>query len=89
MPFTGVTTARFNVLPVTTQLVAPSSAAAGVELIVGLGGPEYQRDYIVIGKIDATDADQWEKYSYSVTGNPVTLAAPDDTGDYFTTYFSE
>ncbi len=69
------------------QLLAADTAPAGGEIIVGWDGPAYDGDYIGIGKVGATGGSQWETYRNVSTGNPVTIAVPDEAGDYLITYF--
>ncbi|MEJ6401662.1 VWA domain-containing protein [Yoonia sp. 2307UL14-13] len=73
-----------TITAVTAQLVAPDSLSVDEELIVGWDGPNYDGDYIGIGRVGE---DGYDSYSYTDNGNPVTLRMPDNPGDYELRYF--
>jgi Ca-activated chloride channel family protein len=69
------------------RLVVPPTAAAGETVEIGWVGPDNPRDYIGIGKVDATGGSQWQSYAYTENGNPVSLKLPDEPGNYVVRYF--
>ncbi|SEW15775.1 Ca-activated chloride channel family protein [Cognatiyoonia koreensis] len=71
----------------TGRLIAPATAPAGTDLIVGWDGPDYEGDFIGVGKVGAEGGGRWERYERTNTGNPVTVRLPDEPGDYEVTYF--
>ena len=76
-----------TVAPVDVRLITATSAAAGSELAVGWDGPNYNGDYIGIGKVGATNSAAWQAYSYTDAGNPAMIMLPEQPGDYVVTYF--
>jgi len=76
-----------EVTEVTAQLLAQPSAAAGTEIVVAWDGPDYDGDYIGIGKVGASGSSQWAAYAYTSSGNPVSMTLPEEPGDYLITYF--
>ena len=66
-------------------LEAPASAIAGSEVAVTWSGPDNPRDFI---SIDTTGVDDrnYGTYAYTSSGNPVSLRAPDEPGDYTLRY---
>ncbi|WP_324754129.1 vWA domain-containing protein [Roseovarius sp. Pro17] len=70
---------------VNAQLVAPSSISlADGNVIVGWDGPDYARDYIAISKPGESG---YQTYTYTSSGNPVTVPLPEAAGDYEIRYF--
>ena len=51
---------------------------------MGWTGPDYDRDYISIGKVGE---DGYENYAFTDSGNPVTVALPETPGEYELRYF--
>lgn len=84
---TPLTTVAFTATDVTASFVAPSEAAVGSTIEVGWTGPDYDEDYIGIGRADASGANQWENWVYTRTGNPTKLVMPATPGEYLITYF--
>lgn len=81
-------TKAITVTAVDARLVAPDSAPAGSDLIVGWDGPDYDGDYIGIGLAGAERNAQWASFAYTESGNPVTIGLPDTPGDYVIQYFA-
>ncbi|MCG3267501.1 VWA domain-containing protein [Yoonia sp. I 8.24] len=84
---TMLASTMITVTDVKAQLVADATATAGTEITVGWDGPDYENDYIAIGRAGATGGDQWETYAYTQDGNPVTVRVPEEPGDYLIKYF--
>lgn len=76
-----------TVTAVNAQLLAPNAAPAGSALIIGWDGPDYQGDFIGIGKAGATGGGRWQAYTRTSEGNPATVNLPEEPGDYVITYF--
>ena len=76
-----------TVTAVKAQLLAPDAAPAGSALVVGWDGPDYQGDFIGIGKAGATGGGRWQTYTRTSEGNPATVTLPEEPGDYVITYF--
>ncbi|MGJ8603358.1 MAG: vWA domain-containing protein [Marivita sp.] len=84
---TPLATIAFTATDITARIIAPTQAAVGSTIDVGWSGPDYHEDYIGIGKVDASSANQWENWVYTRTGNPAKLLMPTAPGDYLITYF--
>ncbi|MEL6684614.1 MAG: VWA domain-containing protein [Pseudomonadota bacterium] len=80
-------TVPITVTPIEARLIAPDSAPAGSDLIVGWDGPDYQGDYIGIGPVGAERSAMWEAFDYTRDGNPLTITLPEAPGDYLIQYF--
>jgi len=80
---TKATLAKIDLIvtPVTAAIKAESSVPGGSHFKVTWKGPNNEGDYITIVQESANDK-QYLKYSYTSTGNPVVLQAPDATGKY-------
>ncbi|PJI91557.1 Ca-activated chloride channel family protein [Yoonia maricola] len=90
--FAGQDRSVLQTLPITVtaieaRLIAPDSAAAGSDLIVGWDGPDYEGDYIGIGLADAENSARWDSFAYTRDGNPLSINLPDAAGDYIIRYF--
>ena len=59
-------------------LTAPETAPVSSQLTVGWVGPDYDGDYISVGKPGA----RYENYTYTEDGSPLTLLMPAEPGDY-------
>ncbi|MBT0956442.1 VWA domain-containing protein [Alphaproteobacteria bacterium KMM 3653] len=70
------------------SITAPETAPAGSTIQVGWSGPDYEGDYIAIGKPDASGAAQWETYSYTRDGSPLALETPTEPGNYLIRYIT-
>ena len=66
---------------VAASLEAPDTVAAGASFNVAWEGPDYERDWITVVKPDA-DERAYTSYQYTSRGNPVTLKAPLEAGEY-------
>ena len=60
------------------ELTAQDTAPAGSSLTVGWTGPDYDRDYISVGKV----GDNYDNYTYTSEGSPLELLMPTEPGDY-------
>ena len=76
-----------TVTPVEATLIAPATAAPGATIQIGWTGPDYAEDYIGVGPVGATGADQWQTWAYTRNGNPAMIAMPEMPGDYVVQYF--
>ena len=84
---TPVQTIAFRATELSATITAPTEAEAGSIIELGWTGPDYQDDYIGIGRMDAEGAAQWENWTYTRDGNPLALTLPAEPGDYMITYF--
>lgn len=84
---TPLTTIAFTATEVTASVTAPTEAVAGSTIEIGWTGPNYDEDYIGIGRADADGANQWENWTYTREGSPLDLVMPAEPGDYVITYF--
>ena len=66
-----------KVTPISASLIVPESVTARSEFEVSWEGPDNARDYISL-EIDDVSA----SYAYTRRGNPVTLQAPKEPGEY-------
>ncbi len=69
-----------TLLPPSAALTAPNSAEAGQPFGVSWEGPNNPSDYIAV--TDAGSPADYHAYSYTRRGNPVSIRAPYETGDY-------
>ncbi len=79
--------AEIVVAPATGTLQTVAEAPAGSEILVDWTGPDYQDDYIGIGKVGAEGGATWENWTYTRIGSPLKLTVPAEPGDYTITYF--
>jgi hypothetical protein len=70
-------TVALKVTPVSASLQVPESVVARSEFEVSWVGPDNPRDYIELEKDGVSSS-----YAYTRRGNPVTLKAPDEPGEY-------
>ena len=70
---------------VSASLQAPATAEAKTKFKVSWTGPGFEGDYISIAKLDQRP-DNYMHYSYVRTGNPLTLQAPAEPGNYEVRY---
>lgn len=77
----------FTVLPHAITVTAPSGGPAGTELPVTWTGPAFEGDFIAVGRVGATGSSQWESYTYTTEGSPLTVTLPDTPGEYVLRYF--
>lgn len=72
---------------IAADVTAPSDAPIGSTISVQWRGPDYDDDYIGIGKVDATGGAQWQNFRYTRDGSPAELVVPPVAGDYLIRYF--
>lgn len=84
---TPVLTIPVSVTTPPATLNAPSDAASGSMIEVAWTGPNYDGDYIGIGKRGASGSGQWRAYGATADGAVLTIALPDEPGDYLIQYF--
>ncbi len=70
------------------QLEAPEEVSAGSAFAVGWIAQEGDRDYVTIVPAEAEDG-VYKRYAYTRDGNPLTLYAPAQAGDYELRYQSD
>lgn len=70
-------TVPLKVTPISASLVVPDSVVARSEFEVSWQGPDNARDYIEV-EVEGVSS----SYAYTRRGNPVTLKAPDEPGEY-------
>lgn len=68
-------------------LDAPTVATAGSTIEITWTGPNYDGDYIGIGKSGASGSGQWRSYATTADGPVLTLSVPEEAGDYLIQYF--
>ena len=77
-----------RVVPADHAVMAPPEVTAGSDFQVGWIGPDNPGDYVTIVPA-GTEEGVWADYEYTAAGNPCTLTAPVETGDYEIRYSSE
>jgi Ca-activated chloride channel family protein len=77
-----------TVVPFTVTLDAPDSVDAGADFEVAWTGPEGPGDYITIVEAGAP-VGSYLDWAYITEGSPLTLTAPDDSGDYEVRYVTD
>ncbi|MBX5462704.1 MAG: VWA domain-containing protein [Steroidobacteraceae bacterium] len=82
-PYPTLARHALRVQQVSATLEAPAQVAAGASFQVRWTGPGNARDYVGIG--DATHP--YLAYVYTRQGNPLSLRAPDQPGEYELRYF--
>ena len=65
--------------PLDIQLQVGPTAKRGEDLLVGWDGPAYPGDYISIARVGE---DGYEAYTYTQSGNPLSIQLPEETGEY-------
>jgi len=65
----------------TASLDAPEAVDAGADVQVAWTGPDNQRDYITIVEAGAAQG-EYGNYTRTERGNPLTIRAPDEPGQY-------
>lgn len=78
---------QITVTPVTATINAPATAQAGEQIEINWTGPDYDDDFIGVGRAGGSGSALWEEYNYAREGSPLTLQVPDEPGDYVLTYF--
>lgn len=84
---TALVSVPITLSAVAASLRAPEKATVGSAIQVEWTGPDYQEDYIGVGKVDATGGERWENWSYTRDGSPLNLTMPVTPGEYLITYF--
>lgn len=69
-------------------LEAPATVTAGTTFEVGWQGPDEHRDYVTIVPVGTEDG-EYGHYAYTKDGNPASLWAPVDPGQYELRYQSD
>lgn len=77
-----------TVLPLEITLEAPDEVRVGAQFQVTWTGPNGHRDYITIVPAGSAEG-AYLSYAYTDAGNPVTLTAPDEAGEYEIWYASD
>ncbi len=85
LPVTATTEPDERQTPAT--LDAPAEVGAGAAFQVRWTGPANARDYVTIVRADAADG-AYSNYQDTKTGNPVTLTAPIEAGDWELRYMT-
>jgi len=85
-PYPTLARRALKVESVEVSLDAPAQVSAGQAFQVKWTGPNNARDYIGIGDADPKKR-QYISYVYTSRGNPITLNAPDQSGEYELRYF--
>jgi len=74
-----IATKQITVTPFEVGLEAPDSVSVGSTFDVSWTGPDAARDNVQIGPVGETG---YSSYAYTDRGNPATLTAPSQPGDY-------
>lgn len=77
-----------TVTPSSATVEAPDEVNAGDEFSVTWAGPDLDRDYITIVPAGSAPG-TYRDYAYLTEGNPVTITAPNEAGDYEVWYASD
>ncbi len=85
-PYPTLARRPLKVEGIEVTLEAPDQVDAGKAFQVKWTGPNNARDYIGIGDADAKKR-AYISYVYTSRGNPITLNAPDEPGEYELRYF--
>ena len=86
-PYKTLARVPLTVAAVTATLTAPGNAAAGADFTVAWQGPNNRQDFITLVK-KGTPEKKYGHYVYTAGGNPVTLRAPDEPGEYEIRYLT-
>lgn len=78
---------EIEVTGVAATVTAPATAIGGATIEVGWTGPNYDGDYIAIGRVGSTGSAAYETYSYTRDGSPLLIDVPDTAGEYVVRYF--
>ena len=82
-PYPTLARSPIRIDEVKATLEAPDAVEAGKKFQVKWTGPANVRDYVAIGSAERP----YLTYAYTSAGNPVTLVAPDQAGQYELRYF--
>jgi Ca-activated chloride channel homolog len=77
-----------TVVPAVITLNAPEAVAAGSSFEVEWTGPDGAQDYITIVPA-GSDEGTYMSYTYTASGSPLSLDAPEESGDYEIRYLSD
>lgn len=80
-PYATLQKRSLTVVDVTASLEAADTVAAGDELTVNWTGPDNRQDFITLVPVGTAEG-QYAVYTYTSKGSPLTLRAPDATGEY-------
>jgi hypothetical protein len=80
-PYPTLARRSLNVTDASVTLKAPASVAAGADIAIEWNGPDHPRDFITVVPV-GTPEGQYGVYTYTEKGSPLTVRAPDATGDY-------
>lgn len=78
---------EIEVTAVPATITAPVSAVGGARIQIAWNGPNYDGDYIAIGRPGSTGSAAYETYSYTAEGSPLLIDVPETAGDYVVRYF--
>jgi hypothetical protein len=81
-PYATLARSPITIVDATAALTAPASVPAGEEFAVQWTGPNNDRDFIGLVKVDAAEGTYNGPYDYTRKGSPLTLRAPDAAGEY-------
>ena len=82
-PYPTLARRPIRIEAVAATIEAPEQVSAGAKFQVKWSGPDNPRDYVGIGNA----ARPYVSYVYTKAGNPASLTAPDDAGEYELRYF--
>ncbi len=80
-PYPTLARKSLEVIDATATLEAPASVTAGAEISITWEGPDNPRDFITVVPAGTAEG-QYDVYSYTSKGSPLTVRAPDEPGDY-------
>lgn len=80
-PYPTLARRSLTVTDASVTLKAPASVAAGADIAIEWNGPDHPRDFITVVPV-GTPEGQYGVYTYTEKGSPLTVRAPDATGDY-------
>lgn len=86
-PYKTLARASLTVAAVSAKLTAPANVDAGQDFSVTWQGPNNRQDFITLVK-KGTPEKKYGNYVYTARGNPVTLRAPDEAGEYEVRYLT-
>jgi hypothetical protein len=84
---TVVASQPITVAGVTASVTAPAQVAAGKDVSIQWSGPNNPRDFITLLKAGSPEK-RYADYAYTTKGNPLSLRAPDEPGDYEIRYLT-
>jgi hypothetical protein len=81
-PYPTLARAPITIVDATATLTAPATVPAGEEFAIQWTGPDNEREFIGLVKVDAAEGTYNGPYDYTRKGSPLTLRAPDAAGEY-------